>query len=61
MKIEEKKTHKKLLYLTEDQFQEWSRTITPKILRFAIEIQDMIKFISDNEITFDEIKGLRLL
>ena len=61
MKIEKKKTHKKLLYLTEDQFKEWSRTSTPKIVRFAIEIQDMIKFISDNDISFNEIKGLRML
>lgn len=59
MKIEEKKTHKKALYLNEDQHKKWSKFITPKILRFAIGIQDMIKFIANNDITFEEIKEIR--
>lgn len=61
MGIEEKKTIKKALYLTKTLHKKWSKLVTPKILRFAIEIQDMIKFISDNDISFDEIQGLRML
>jgi len=61
MILEEIKKYKKALYLTKSQFKKWSKSITPKLLRFTVENQDMIKFITDNDITFDEIQGLRLL
>lgn len=57
MKLEKTKTCKKILYLNEDQYQLWSRTNTPKILRYVIENQEMIRFIVDNDITLDEIKN----
>lgn len=59
MGLEKIKDYKKVLYITEDQYEKWNKKITPKILRFAIGIQDMIKFIADNKITFKEIKELR--
>jgi len=59
MGLEKIKDYKKMLYITEDQYENWDKKTTPKILRFAIEIQDMIKFIANNKITFEEIKDLR--
>lgn len=59
MGLEKTKNYKKMLYITEDQYEKWDKKTTPKILRFAIGIQDMIKFIADSKITFEEIKELR--